>query len=90
VEAVIPPFDMPKLPVAHIMWNPLPSLSVSAQAWLLAGGAHHTVFSRTLTVEHMRDFARMMGLEFIHIGAHTTISDLEKELLWNDVAYKLK
>lgn len=90
VEAVVPPFEMPKLPVARVMWKPLPSLSVSAGAWLLAGGAHHTVFSYALTAGHMRDFARMTGLEFIHIGAHTDIAELEKELFWNDIAYKFK
>ncbi|MDR1629539.1 MAG: L-arabinose isomerase [Oscillospiraceae bacterium] len=90
VEAVAPPHAMPNLPTAHIMWRPLPSLSVSAQAWLLSGGAHHTVFTHALTAEHMRDFARMTGLEFVHIGAHTSITELEKELLWNDIAYKFQ
>jgi len=62
VEAVAPLKDMPKLPVARVMWKPMPNLEVGAEAWILAGGAHHTVMSYSLTAEHMRDFADMMGI----------------------------
>ena len=90
VEAMQPPKDMPKLPVASVMWKPLPNLQTAAGCWILAGGAHHTVMSYDLNVEHMRDFAELMEMEFIHISTHTDINEMKKELLWNDLAYKLK
>ena len=90
VDACEPFEDMPKLPTARVMWKPLPSLETSAEAWILAGGAHHTVMSYALDAEHMRDFCRILGIEFVHISAETTIESLEKELFWNDIAWKLK
>ena len=80
---------MPKLPTARVMWKPMPDLSTSAEAWILAGGAHHTVLSYALDAEHMRDFCEIMGIEFIHINKDTTIPQLEKELLWNDIVWRL-
>ncbi len=90
VQAVAPIKAMPNLPVAGVMWKPLPNLQTAAEGWILAGGAHHTVMSYALTADNMRDFAELMGIEFIHIGAHTNINELKKELLWNDLAYKLR
>ncbi|MBG0783529.1 MAG: L-arabinose isomerase [Anaerolineaceae bacterium] len=90
VEACEPFENMPKLPTASVMWKPLPNLETSAEAWILAGGAHHTVMSYALDAEHMRDFCRIMGIEFVHISAETSIESLEKELFWNDIAWKLK
>ena len=84
VEAVSPFQDMPNLPVARVMWRPLPSLSTSAEAWILSGGSHHTVLSYQLDAEHMRDFCTIMGIEYIHIGKDTTIENLEKELLFSE------
>lgn len=81
--------DMPNLPVAGVLWKPLPDLQTSAQAWIYAGGAHHSVLSYTLSAEHMRDFAEIMGIEFIHINKDTDINAFKKELFYNDVAYKL-
>ncbi len=90
IEARSPYQKMPKLPVAQVMWKPLPDLSTSAEAWILAGGAHHTVLSYQLDAEYLRDFCEMLGIEFIHINKDTTIPQLSKELLWNDVVWKLK
>lgn len=81
--------DMPKLPVAGVLWKPLPSLQTSAEAWIYAGGAHHSVLSYSLTADNMRDFAAIMGIEFLHIGKNTEINEFKKELFYNDVAYKL-
>ena len=36
---------MPKLPVATAFWTPEPNLYTGAEAWIIAGGAHH--YSRT-------------------------------------------
>ncbi len=81
--------DMPNLPVSGILWKPLPCLQTSAEAWIYAGGAHHSVLSYGLNAETMHDFADIMGIEFIHIGADTNLEQFKKELFYNDVAYKL-
>lgn len=81
--------DMPKLPVAGVLWKPLPCLQTSAEAWIYAGGAHHSVLSYSLTADNMRDFAEIMGIEFVHINENTKINEFRKELFYNDVAYKL-
>lgn len=90
VVATQPYEEMPKLPVARVMWKPLPNLSTSAEAWILSGGAHHTVLSYQLDAEHIRDLCNMLGIECVHIGAHTNIEQLEHELLVNDVVWKLR
>lgn len=90
VECQKQPHEMPKLPVAGVLWKPLPSLETSAEAWIYAGGAHHSVLSYALTAEELRDFAEIMDMEFIHIGQDTKIEELRKELTWNDLVWKLK
>lgn len=89
VKAHAPLHKMPNLPVAGVMWKPLPDLQTAAECWILAGGAHHTVLSYALNAENMRDFAEMLGIEFVHINADTKVTEFKKELLWNDVAYKI-
>ncbi|MFL6450521.1 MAG: L-arabinose isomerase [Bryobacteraceae bacterium] len=87
---VIPPDQpLPKLPVARALWIPEPDLKTAAGAWILAGGAHHTGFSLSLTVEHMEDYAEMAGLEFLVIDRKTTLRDFKKELKWNDLYHRL-
>jgi L-arabinose isomerase len=89
VEVVDPPADMPNLPVARSLWKPKPDLPTAAEAWILAGGSHHSCHSRALAIEHIEDFARIVGVELITIDDSTELRDLEKELLWNDTAYRL-
>jgi L-arabinose isomerase len=89
VEVVEAPADMPNLPVARALWKPEPDLARAAEAWILAGGSHHSSHSRALTTEHLEDFARIVGVEMITIDADTVMGELEKELLWNDAAYRL-
>jgi len=84
VEAVQPAIDMPRLPVARVLWQPLPSLSTSAEAWIYAGGSHHTVFSYAVTVEQMVDFAEMAGIECVRIGKDTDVLALRRELQWSE------
>ena len=43
-----------------------------------------------MTAEQMKDWARMMDIEFVHIGKDTTVEGLEKELFLNGLAWKLK
>lgn len=90
VHACTPFHDMPKLPTARVMWKPEPSLTTSAEAWILAGGSHHTVLSYQLDAEHIREFCQIMEIEFIHIHQGTTIPELLKELTWNDLVWKMK
>lgn len=80
---------MPKLPVATAFWTPEPSLQTGAEAWILAGGAHHTAFSYDLTSEQMGDWAAAMGIEAVYIDKDTTIRNLKNELRWNEAAYRL-
>jgi L-arabinose isomerase len=85
VDVVAPDADMPKLPVARVVWVPRPSLKVGAAAWILAGGAHHTAFSQSLTAEHLEDYAEMAGIEFVLIDEATTIRQFKRELRGNRV-----
>jgi L-arabinose isomerase len=89
VEVVPPDEDLPKLPVARVVWVPEPNLKVGAAAWILAGGAHHTVFSQAITAAHLEDFAEIAGLEFVLIDKDTRISSFKKELKWNELYYHL-
>ena len=86
----VEPMEMPNLPVAGVMWRPEPNLQVSAEAWILSGGAHHSVLSFDLTADHMRDWAEMMDIEFVHINKETKINDLKRDLFLADLAWKLK
>lgn len=88
VEAVEVTEAFPKLPTARALWKPQPSMEVGLQAWLLAGGAHHTVYSQNLTTEYMEDLAELLGIELVVIDKDTTIRGLKNELRFNDVAYK--
>lgn len=79
---------MPKLPVGTAFWTPQPNLEVGAEAWILAGGAHHTAFTYDLTVDQMVAWADYMGIESIVIDENTNIRDFKKELKLNSVYYK--
>jgi L-arabinose isomerase len=89
VDVEPPDAPMPRLPVARVVWVPKPNLKVAAAAWILAGGAHHTGFSMALTAEHLADFAKMAGIEFLLIDEGTRLAEFEKELRWNEVYYYL-
>ncbi|MDR0854163.1 MAG: L-arabinose isomerase [Clostridiales Family XIII bacterium] len=89
IECVLPTQTMPNLPVARVMWRPQPDLAVGAEAWILAGGSHHTVLSYDLDAEIMRDWARILDIEFVHIHKDTDPVQLEQELFLSDLAWKL-
>lgn len=88
VEAVDVPESLPKLPVARVMWKPLPDMNTGCAGWIYAGGAHHTCFSQSLTTEHLEDFAKIAGIENITIDRNSNLKDLQKELKWNDMFYR--
>ncbi len=89
VDVIQPEKPLSKLPVASAVWVPRPDLKVAAGAWILAGGAHHTGFSQSVTSAHLEDYAGMAGLEFLVIDNQTRLSDFKKELRWNDLYYHL-
>ncbi len=80
--------EMPKLPVATAFWIPQPNLEVGAEAWILAGGAHHTAFSYDLSVQQMVDWADAMGIESVVIDKNTDIRSFKNELKWNSIYYR--
>lgn len=88
VEAVAPTEKLPNLPVARVLWKPLPDLNTACAAWIYAGGAHHTVFSQNLTTEYFEDFAEMFDLELTVIDAKTELRQFKKELRWSEAIYK--
>jgi len=89
VTLIRPEHALPKLPVARALWLPEPDLKISATAWILAGGAHHTALSRALTAEHLENFAEMAGIEYLLIDRNTKVENFKKELRWNDLYYHL-
>lgn len=88
VEAVEPKHDLPKLPVARVLWKPLPDMITGCAAWIYAGGAHHTCYSQNLTSEHLQDFADIAGIECVLINKDTNLHQLKNELRWSEVYYK--
>ena len=90
VDAVKVPKEMPKLPVAQAMWKPQPSLEEGAMAWILAGGAHHTVFSLDITAEELLDFAEFLDIETVLINNETNMKTFRQDLKLNDVLWNLK
>lgn len=87
IDAVKPLEDLPNLPVARAVWKPRPSLPIAAGAWILAGGAHHTVYSQALTTGHIEDFAEMLGIELVVIDQETRIREFKRELRNNEAYY---
>ncbi|RKJ54228.1 L-arabinose isomerase [bacterium 1XD42-1] len=90
IEVIKPILDMPNLPVARVMWKPAPDLLTGVKCWIHAGGAHHTVLSTALTAQMMKDWAEMMQIECVHITKDTRLEDFQKELFYNDIAWKLR
>ncbi|MHB8579784.1 MAG: L-arabinose isomerase [Ignavibacteriaceae bacterium] len=90
VTTIVPDSPLPNLPVARVVWEPKPNLEIAASAWILAGGAHHTVFSQAITAEYLEDFSEMNGLEYLLINDSTKLLEFKKELRWNDEYYSPK
>ena len=88
VEAVAPEYDLPKLPVARVLWKPMPDMKTGCAAWIYAGGAHHTCYSQNLSAEHLEDFAEMAGIEYVLIDKNTDLLRLKNELRWSEMYYR--
>lgn len=90
VECVEQVNDTPNLPVSAVLWKPSPNLKTSAEAWIYAGAAHHSVLSYDVTAEMMRDFANILDIEFVYINKDTEINSFVKELELGALIRKLK
>ena len=90
IKAIKPIMTMPNLPVAKVMWRVEPDLVTGVECWIRAGGAHHTVLSFDVSADMLRDFARIMDIEFVHLTADTDPDRLEEELMVKDLIWKLK
>jgi L-arabinose isomerase len=88
VTAVSPKYDLPKLPVARVLWKPHPNMYDGLTAWIYAGGAHHTCYSQNLTSEYLQDFAAMARVECVLIDKYTELDKFRNELRWSEVYYK--
>ena len=82
--------QMPKLPVACALWKPQPGIREAAEAWIISGGAHHSVYSAALKSEYFRDWAEMMDIEFVLIGKETKVNRLKDELRWGEAYWSGK
>ena len=89
VDVVEPAHKLPRLPVALALWAPQPSLKVAAAAWIHGGGAHHSGFSQAVTVEHMRDYAEIAGMELLEIDEDTDLMGFKREMRTNAVYHAL-
>ncbi len=88
VKAVKTP-KLPKLPVARAVWECKPDFKTACAAWILAGGAHHTGYSYSVTTEMLEDFATIAGIELVTIDAGTRLSEFKQTLRNNEVYYHL-
>ena len=88
LTVVEPTEDLPKLPVARAVWEPEPSLATSAEAWMLAGGSHHTVLTNAVSLEALEDFSRIARVEHVVIDEQTSIRQFRKELSWSAAFHK--
>ncbi len=88
VEAVSVVNPLPKLPVARVLWKPMPNMEIGCAAWIYAGGAHHTVYSQNLTTEYITDFAEMFNTELVIIDSKTELRQFKNELRWNEIYYR--
>ncbi|KZB86155.1 L-arabinose isomerase [Amycolatopsis regifaucium] len=89
VEVVAPDEPLPNLPVARAVWKPAPSLATSAEAWITAGGPHHTVLTQSVGAESIRDLATMLAVELLVIDHTTTPESIADRMRWNQAYYRL-
>ncbi|PJJ45417.1 L-arabinose isomerase [Glutamicibacter mysorens] len=89
VDVVTPPADLPNLPVARAVWSPRPDFNISAESWLAAGGAHHTVMSTAAGIEAFEIFAEIAGAELLVIDEETTRRNFAQQIRVNQSYYRL-
>jgi L-arabinose isomerase len=79
--------DLPRLPVARALWEPKPDFFTATEAWLAAGGPHHTVFTAALGLDAIADLATIAGVELLAIDSSARLPQLLNELRWNETSY---
>ena len=89
VEVVEPDEKLPKLPVACAVWEPAPDFATSAECWLTAGAAHHTVMTTAVGLEVWEDLATIADIELAIIDESTTVRSFAQELRTNQVFHRL-
>ncbi len=89
ITLVEPDEPLPQLPVACAVWQAHPSLATAAEAWIMAGGPHHTVLSTAVGIEEFDDLAEILSTELLHINADTTPKSFLRELRWNQAYHRL-
>ncbi len=89
VDVVSPAQPLPNLPVARAVWRPRPDLTTAAEAWLTAGGAHHTVLTTALGIEAWEMFSEMSRTELLVIDESTTRRAFIDQIRWNEAYYRL-
>jgi L-arabinose isomerase len=89
IDVVAPPEPLPRLPVARAVWRPRPDWRTSTEAWLTAGGPHHTVLSAAVSTETLAELATMLGVELLIIDADTRMRQFLGEIRANQAYYRL-
>ncbi len=89
VDVITPPAALPHLPVARAVWKPRPDFTTSAEAWLTAGAAHHTVLSTAVGVDAFEIFADLARTELLVIDEHTTRRGFRDQVRANQAYYRL-
>ncbi|AEF40680.1 L-arabinose isomerase [Hoyosella subflava] len=89
VDVVPPDEPLPNLPVARAVWRPQPDLPTSAECWLTAGAAHHTVLTTAVGLEVFEDLADIAGIELAVIDETTTARQFNRDLKLNHAYYRL-
>ncbi len=77
--------SMPHLPVARVLWKPLPNFKAATTAWIMAGGSHHTAFSTAIDPNYLTDWAEMLDIECVVIDEKLDIQRFKSELRLNEV-----
>ena len=81
---------LPNLPVARAVWKPMPSIETSAESWIYAGGSHHTVLTKAVPIEAIRDFADIAQVELLEIDASTDPYAFREKVRSNAATYRLQ
>lgn len=89
VDIVPPDAPLPNLPVARAVWVPRPDFATSAECWLSAGAAHHTVMSTAAGIEAFHDLAEIADIELAVIDGDTTTRGFAQQLRWNAAYHRL-
>ena len=81
--------DLPHLPVARAVWKPRPDFTTSAEAWLTAGAAHHTVMTTNVPVDTWEMFADIARTELLVIDERTTRRGFVEQVRANQAYFRL-